>query len=252
MHEERDPTIETLPGDAAQAAANSDASPAASPAASPDASPAARSAALHRRAFVQLAALAAATFGLSRCSSSPGPAAPDGGVPDGGPPPGKDARSDAAPPFDLPTLGGAPDTIEGRTIAAFCDTVIPGKHRDPKNALGAIDVGAPALFFDPELPALALLPLLTLTLDGAARALPGGRVFAQLTPGEREQALERALASMDLLEFAVQLVKLGYLSSAGAATHLGYPGPNPGYMQDPDFSFRKALSKELTKDGNLD
>ena len=30
---------------------------------------------------------------------------------------------------ELPTLGGAPDTPEGRVIAAFCDTVVPGAEQ---------------------------------------------------------------------------------------------------------------------------
>ena len=41
---------------------------------------------------------------------------------------------------DLPHLGGAPDSDEGRAIAAFCDTILPGRHRDETGAPGAIDV----------------------------------------------------------------------------------------------------------------
>ena len=33
----------------------------------------------------------------------------------------------------LPDLGGAPNTDDGKTVAAFVDTIIPGSHRDPEN-----------------------------------------------------------------------------------------------------------------------
>jgi hypothetical protein len=150
----------------------------------------------------------------------------------------------------LPTLGGAPDTDEGRVIAAFCDTVLPGKHRDPKGVLGAIDVGAPAAFFDPELPALPLVPVLVAILEGAADDA-FGKGFAALTPSERERALEAALAGTPLLDFALQLVKLATYSTEQMGAALGYPGANAGYVSDPQFSFGVKLTDEITTDGNM-
>ncbi len=33
--------------------------------------------------------------------------------------------------------------------------------------------------------------------------------------------------------------------------HLGYPGPNPGYWDDHEFTFGRAMATEITTDGNL-
>ena len=194
-------------------------------------------AAWSRREFLRLAgiavgALALPAAGCSKPAVAPGPV--DGGD-----------------PSRLPSLGGAPDTEEGRTIAAFVDTVVPGSHRDPRGAPGALDVGAAALFFDPELPAKKLVTLLVLILDGEAGNL-GQKAFYELTPEERDQALATSAAAIPQMEFAIQLAKLAYLTSDGAARHLGYPGAGPGYVDDPDFSFGRPMAKEITRDGNLD
>jgi hypothetical protein len=150
----------------------------------------------------------------------------------------------------LPTLGGAPDTYEGHVIAAFCDTVIPGKYRDPKGAPGAIDTGAPALFFDPSLPALPYVGLLVLALDSYARKVVVGAAFVDLTPDQREEALVQAIMGLDLIDFAIELAKLAHFSSKEAGLALGYPGANPGYVTDKDFSFKRSLAREITSDGN--
>lgn len=201
-----------------------------------------------RRQFVQLATIAlGALSGVVPGCDDPRPFPNDGGM---------DAGLDApvmpdAGTTGLPHLGGAPDTPDGRTIAAFVDTVIPGAFRDPTRAIGGIDVGAPALFFDPELPAVRLVPLLRLVLDGLAREVSGGRVFAAASFEQRDRALELGLMRLPELEFAVQLARLAFFSSREAGRALGYPGPNLGYVNDPDFSFRRPMAREITPDGNL-
>ncbi len=151
----------------------------------------------------------------------------------------------------LPHLGGAPDTPMGRCIAAFCDTIVPGAHRDPEGAPGAIDVGGPALFFDPELPAESLLLLLYGYLEGRAQDIRTGTRFEDLTHAEREEAVTVALQELEPFSLAVQMVKISYLSSAGASCHLGYPGANSGYLGDRDLTFGRAMASEITEDGNL-
>lgn len=201
-----------------------------------------------RREFVRVATVAASAFGsapallLSACGEPP-PLEMDSGPPE----------VDAAPPpiFDLPSLGGAPDTEEGRTIAALVDTLIPGAHRDPTGAPGGIDVGAAALFFDPLLPAAQFVPILSLVLDQTSRRLFAPRRFVHLVPTEREDVVARALIDVEVFEFAVLLAKLAYFSSDGAAAHLGYPGANPGWVHDPDFTFGTPMATEITTDGNL-
>lgn len=145
---------------------------------------------------------------------------------------------------DLPSLGGAPDTAEGRTIAAFLDTVIPGKHRDPTGAPGALDVNAAKEFFDPDTPVKQFVPLLVLVLDSVSQS-EFDRTFVQLKPQYREQVLEKIGAQVPESEFAIQIAKLAYYASDEAAAHLGYPGANAGYINHPQFSFRKEMSKPL-------
>ncbi|MFO0560203.1 MAG: hypothetical protein U0269_19460 [Polyangiales bacterium] len=206
-----------------------------------------------RRRFLQLfaalaAQLAQACGPRAVLSSDSGDATSDGADTDA-------TDSSAAPPAHvtgLPMLGGAPDTLVGHAIACLCDTVIPGAHRDPTGAPGAIDARVPALFFDRALPAAALVGLIRVVLDGVASEV-GGRPFARLSIEQRETALQLALDRVPEAEFAVQLVRLGYFASPVAARHLGYPGPNPGYRSDPDFSFGEApLAREVTlaTDGN--
>jgi hypothetical protein len=182
-----------------------------------------------RRDFIRLAGLAVSTFVWPGCApSSPDPDAPG-----------------------LPSLGGAPGSHEGQVVAAFCDTIVPGRHRDPERTPGALDVNAAALFFDPELPALALVPLLVAFLDGGARRLFGPD-FDELRPTQRDAVVDDALAGFPPMEYAVQLAKLAYYTASEAQASLGYPGANPGYLTDPDFTFGVAVTRELTRDGNLD
>ncbi len=194
---------------------------------------------LSRRQFIRVATAAASAFAaptvLNACASD------------------SESEQPTAPPAtsDLPTLGGAPDTDEGYVIAAFVDTIVPGAHRDPKAVPGGIDVDAPAMFFDESLPAYQFVPLLVSMLNSKSYVAFDGRGFAALTYDEREQVVVILLDALAIAEFAIQLAKLAYFSSAPVAKHLGYPGPNPGYYDHPDFSFGKAMATEITTDGNL-
>jgi hypothetical protein len=160
---------------------------------------------------------------------------------------------DDGPPPDAPdglTLGGAPDTHHGWTLAAFCDTVVPGAWRDPEGRLGAVDVGAVAPFFDDALPAAQYIPVLVMLLDSYADDLVGSS-FVEAAPEDRDEVLDRILDDADFVEFAVQLAKLSFYATHAAAEDLGFPGANPGWVGDPDFTFGVALSDEITEDGNL-
>ncbi|MCA9519886.1 MAG: hypothetical protein KC609_02895 [Myxococcales bacterium] len=152
----------------------------------------------------------------------------------------------------LPSLGGAPETANGRVVAAFCDTIIPSAHRDPMAAPGALEANVPALFFDARLPAAPLVPLLVSLLNAQSQTHFGAR-FDAIAPFRRIDVVERSLALFGELEFAIQLVKLGYFSSPQAATHLGYPGSNAGYRNDPDLTYDKPLTTPhpLSVAGNI-
>lgn len=195
-----------------------------------------------RREFIRVSGLAAGGFaalGLPTCGGRDDTK----GASDAEGIKGKDGN-------ELPGLGGAPNTHEGRTIAAFCDTVIPGAYRDPKGAPGAIDTTAVGLFFDPDLPAATFVPLLVALLDARAKGDEGAD-FAAISPEAREAVLDKTLQEVEVVTFAVELAKLAYYSTEEAAAHLGYPGPNAGYVFDPDFSFGIPMAREITTDGNL-
>jgi hypothetical protein len=194
----------------------------------------------NRRDFIRVATAAAGAFAVAPilgCAS-------------------EDAGPEAAcdPVFDgvcLPSLGGAPDTHDGHVIAAFVDTIVPGAHRDPEGKPGGIDVDAPAMFFDEALPAAEFVPLLVVYLDGVSRRDFGGREFVELEYDERDSAVAAALDGFEPAALAVQMAKLAFYSSEGAARYLGYPGPNGGYYDHPDFTFGAVMATEITDDGNL-
>lgn len=205
------------------------------------------SAATSRRQFMWLASVAAAAFAAHGCDGDDTTGAGgNGGT-------GGTGGTGGAPPVggEIPTLGGAPDTAQGWTVAAFVDTVIPGKHRDPTGAPGGIDVGVPGMFFDPALPALQFVGILQIVLDAQADVFRSGADFIDLTYDERDAVLETLLADESPMDLAVQLTKVGFYSNPEIATSMGYPGPNAGYITDPDYSFGIALAGEVTTDGNM-
>lgn len=205
-----------------------------------------------RREFIRVAGVAAGLFLSPGCgeSLSLAPQGKDTALGDVTPVEVSDIPPAGAISSVLPSLGGAPDTAEGWAIAAFIDTVVPGAYRDPKEAPGGIDVGAPAMFFDPALPALPFVPLLAAALDAQAMDLYEDRLFIDCLPQEREQVVAELESTVEAIGFAIMLAKLAYFSSEAAAHHLGYPGPNTGYRSTPGFSFNEPLTTELTVDGN--
>jgi hypothetical protein len=75
--------------------------------------------------------------------------------------------------------------------------------------------------------------------------------FAALGVAAREATLEKALVSLELLGFAVELAKLATYSSAAVGEHLGYSGANAGTGHDADSSYARPMAREITRDGNL-
>lgn len=145
-------------------------------------------------------------------------------------------------------------TAQEKAIEAFCEVCIPGTKtdpiKDPHKKLGAVDVCAVALFFDPELPAAALVGLIVGTLNSKSKELYLDD-FVNLTYEQQIAVVDELDQKVSIFGFAIQLAKLAYYSSESAAYVLGYPGANSGYDKNPNFSFGKAMSKEMTKDGNL-
>lgn len=212
-----------------------------------------------RREFIRVATLAAGAFAAGCVIEEPEPTPTPTPTPRPTPTPEPDPCFEAPAAewltpsnaqVDVPHLGGAPDTPTGWAVAAFVDTVVPGAWRDPTGAPGALDVGAPSMFFDPTLPAAEFVEVLAAFLDLVAIGVVDGATFATLSVEDRDEALHRATQSLDLVELAIQLAKLAWFASPTAGCALGYPGANPGWVDDADFSFAIAMSTEITADGN--
>ncbi len=213
----------------------------------------------NRREFIRVATIAAGAFAagcvVAEPDPDPTPTPTPSPTPTPPPHPCFPAPSDewlipSETRLGLPHLGGAPDTAVGRTVAAFVDTVVPGAWRDPEGSPGGLDVSAPALFFDPTLPAAEFVGVLAGFLDLVAMGLVEGETFATLSVEDRDEALQRATESLDLVELAIQLAKLAWFATETAGCVLGYPGANPGWIDDEDFSFGVAMAVEITVDGN--
>ncbi len=201
-----------------------------------------------RREFLRLAALLTAVWSTSSCSADdapkPGSTKLCSDLDEVGERPSGEA-------LDLPHLGGAPNTTQGRTVAAFVDTIVPGRHRDETGAPGGIDAGVPGVFFDTTLPIHQFTGLLSANADFWATQVVPGKLFTELSVADRDRAVDMALENLPEMQYAVQMVQLAYYSSPGAACLLGYPGANPGYVNNPDMSLGEAVTIEITSDGNL-
>jgi hypothetical protein len=107
-------------------------------------------------------------------------------------------------------------------------------------------VNAPAVFFGASVAGVSeLIGLLTMALDGLTSERFPSRTFVSLRSSQRDTVLGDGLSKVPQLEFAVQLAKVAYYSSAPAAQALGYPGANAGYRDDADFSFDRPMAKPL-------
>ncbi|MBU52750.1 MAG: hypothetical protein CL920_29010 [Deltaproteobacteria bacterium] len=152
-------------------------------------------------------------------------------------------------PPPLPTCKES-TTPEEKTIEAFCEVCMPGLQNDPKKIPGAVEACAVAMFFDPELPAHPYVPLIVSLLNSQSQNAHGDD-FTALTYEKQIEVVDFLDQNIQLFGFAIMLVRLAYYSSEQAAYYLGYPGANGGYVSHDHFSFRKPMSEEMTKDGNL-
>lgn len=193
---------------------------------------------LDRRAFLATSGkltfwgLVAAATGLR-----PAPAAAEEGMP-----------KEPTPGFPVGAV-----TNEQQVIAAIIDTVLPAASSDPSGAAGAPEAGALNLSFDRYYPLRDFIPAIVLLVDGQARQTHG-KAFAELDREPREALLAEVQESLPFLRHAYRFIRSVYYAALHGdvgSKALGFPGPNLGYVDHPDFSFRKPMSQELTSDGYL-
>lgn len=166
------------------------------------------------------------------------------------------ARAGALEPggFARTPLPGAclrAETPLEKTLTAVLETVVPGAETDPDQTPGAVEACAMNLLSDGAFPFRENAQLMAGLVDGLATAAHGVP-FAQLEPALRETVLLEAQESLPLLRLAYKAIRSAFYGGAYNGVgldYVGYPGPNLGYRHLPEFSFRKALSKELTDEG---
>lgn len=144
-------------------------------------------------------------------------------------------------------------SAEARTVAAVIETIVPGAATDAEGGPGALEAGALNLVYDAFYPVRPYLAPMVALLDAQARQRHGAP-FAELAAPEREALLASVQETLPFLRHAWRFVRgvfFADLHDATGSTWLGFPGPNLGYVDHPEFSFRRALSDEETRDGNL-
>lgn len=178
--------------------------------------------------------------------------------------------------LDLPAEARAEVSFDNATLQAFADTIIPGRKAertdlgdeihplaiagvDPEP--GAVEADALRLYNDRLIGFSTLTPLLM--ADLSTRSLERGNAFLNLSFEDRtavllgalaydnsDRVLYEAAAAVPFTAFCAAAVhEVGTWENASGYRVMGHPGAAPkGYRS---FSYRKKLSRERTKRGNL-
>ena len=144
-------------------------------------------------------------------------------------------------------------TDDEKTVAAVVDTVVPGPASDPDGYPGALDTCALNLIYDEFYPFVSALPFLLALVNKKAHNKYGVK-FIELDLVKRTAVLKESESALPLMRLAYRFIRSAFYAAnynMVGAKHFGWPGPNLGYAEHKDFTFGKAVSKELTKDGNL-
>ncbi len=146
-----------------------------------------------------------------------------------------------------------PVSDEEKTVAAVVDTVVPGPESDPDGYPGALDSCALNLIYDEFYPFVSALPFLLAMVNKKADNKYSVK-FVALDLAKRTEILKEAEDALPLMRLAYRFIRSAFYAAnynMVGAKHFGWPGPNLGYVEHADFTFGRAVSKELTKDGNL-
>jgi len=162
----------------------------------------------------------------------------------------------AWPRPDYEPLEGAcfePSSEEERVIALLVDTVVPSAATDPDGVPGALDCCALNLIYDAFFPFQDYLGLIIPALKALAEQ-DFGRAFVDCDLEQRTEVLRQAEETVPIIRLAYRFIRSTFYGAAytmRGTEYMGWPGPNLGYLDHPELSFREALADELTDDGNL-
>jgi hypothetical protein len=145
----------------------------------------------------------------------------------------------------------APTTEVEKTLALVVDTVVPGPSIDPERAPGGLEACAVNLLLDDFYPfrpvAQQMAGFVELMSSGTY-----GKSFTDLTYDQRIEVLIRAQEQVPILRLAFRAIRSAFFGGAYNSVgldYLGYPGPNLGYSQFEECSFRRPLCREMTETG---
>jgi hypothetical protein len=145
------------------------------------------------------------------------------------------------------------ETEEERIVAAIVDTVVPGADADPTGAPGALDACAMNLVYNAFFPFMEYLPVIVGGVTGLADQ-EYGKSFMDCTLEERTGVLKKFEEVLPITRLAYRFIRSAFYGAAYnmvGTNYLNWPGPNLGYIDHEDFSFREPVSDELTEEGNL-
>lgn len=160
------------------------------------------------------------------------------------------------PSPDYTPLEGAchePLTQEQQIVAAMVDTVVPGTQTDPEGLPGALDCCAMNLIYDEFYPFVDYLPILVPLIDSTADN-QHDKGFLECDLTERTEVLRSVEESLPFVRLAYRFIRSTFYAgmyNLKGTNYLKWPGPNLGYRDHEDFSFREAVCSEMTEDGNL-
>jgi len=92
-----------------------------------------------------------------------------------------------------------------------------------------------------------------LLLDGNAN-MRHGVPFAEVDRAGREDILHTVQGQLPFLAHGYRFVRAIFYADLHGPTgsqSLGFGGPNLGYLHDPELSFRRPMSEELTQHGYM-
>lgn len=146
-----------------------------------------------------------------------------------------------------------PQTRDEKLLAAMADTIVPGKESDPEGLPGALESCVLNLVHDEFYPFVQTLPAILLLVNNTAD-LKYSKDFVDLKLTERTAVLKEAEDKLPLVRLAYRFFRSSFYAAVynmEGGRYLSWPGPNLGYSDHPEMSFRKPIGKELTRDGNL-
>ena len=145
-------------------------------------------------------------------------------------------------------------TEEEQLVAAMVDTIVPGVDSDPDGLIGAMETCAMNLIYDEFYPFVENLYLLLPLIESVTDDHHRNKKFHNLTLEQRTEVLSEAEERLPFIRLAYRFIRSSFYAGAynlKGTTFMGWPGPNLGYLNHPDFTYGEPIGTELTEDGNL-